>query len=410
MDFIIKLDRINFLATYSLMQDIDAERNISIGPLLIPLTPIIINYKEELLPIDDLNMRQRYAKQRNKVADFLLNKGVLKSKKIVIRSQTKDKELKLEIDPDQFDKTLSFMNDYYHKHFKSNNETNNEESAEQSNEYINQDLINDFGKKKDNFNYKKLICLLNELNSCYKLNYQYSSFMLIRAVLDHIPPLLGYSSFEEVVNNYSWSKTDKKYMKALLEFRNEADDALHRPISNDQDLLEIENLPNSIRINRLLQECLKVSGTIKLQSLFKVKQQPISKNIQVKLVEDNIRWANYSVSHYNWPSFRLLLEIDNYKSDKPDYISILIQASLINGEKWIGNHFIFTRTGIPDEEFKIERNGIKKVYVFVSNHIASSPILESMPEVSQDPLEVIISTKSGEKFKIQLTKDKIIRG
>ena len=109
MDFIIKLDRINFLATYSLMQDIDAERNISSGSLLIPLIPIIIKYKEELLPIDDLVMRQRYAKQRNKVADFLLSKGVLKSKKIIERPQTHDRELKLEIDSDQFDKTLSFM-------------------------------------------------------------------------------------------------------------------------------------------------------------------------------------------------------------------------------------------------------------------------------------------------------------
>ncbi|MCL4386458.1 MAG: hypothetical protein M1326_09150 [Cyanobacteria bacterium] len=392
------------------MQDIDSERNVSIGSLLIPLIPIKIKYKEELLPVDDINMRQRYAKQRNKVADFLLNKGVLKSKKIVIRSRTKDKELKLEINPDKFDRTLIFMNNHYFKHFKSNNETNNKKSAKQFNYYINQDLINDFEKKKDNFNYKKLICLLKELNSCHKSNYQYSSFMLLRAVLDHIPPLLGYNTFEEVANNYSWSKTDKKYMKALLEFRNEADDALHRPISSDQDLLEIENLPNSNRVNRLLQECMKVSGTIKPEALFKVKQKQSFKNIQVRLVEDNITWANYSVSHYVWSSFRLLLEIDNYKSDNPDYISILIQASLISGEKWIGNHFIFTRTGMPDEEFRIERNEIKKIAVFITNHPADSQIRAPMPEISQDPLVVIISTKSGEKFEFQFTKDKIIKG
>jgi hypothetical protein len=408
MDFIIKLDRINFLANYSLMQDIDAERNISSGSLLIPLIPIIIKYKEELLPIDDLVMRQRYAKQRNKVAEFLLNNGVLKSKKIIERSQTHDRELKLEIDSNQFDKTLSFMHTHYLKHFKSNSETNNEEVSKQSIDYIKEDIISDFDKKKDRFNYKKLICLLRELNSCYKSKYPYSSLMLVRAVLDHVPPLLGYNLFEEVVNNYAWSKTDKIYMKSLLDFKNNADDALHRQISSDKDLLGIENLPTSNRLNRLLQECLKVGGTNKPKSLVRVKQQPILKNIQIKLTEEGISWANYNVSRHVWSSFRLSLEIDNYKSDKPDYISILIQAKLVNGEKWIGDHFIFDMTGKPDEEFRIEPNTIKKVPVFVSNRPAGSQTREPIPEISQDPLEITVSTKSREKFKIQLTRDKVI--
>lgn len=172
----------------------------------------------------------------------------------------------------------------------------------------------------------------------------------------------------------------------------------------------MEDLPSPNRVNILLQECLKVGGTIKPKSLSKVKQRPVSKNIQIKLVEKNARWSNYSVSRYVWSSFRVCLEIDNYKSDKPDYVSISIIANLVNGEKWIGDHFIFNKIGNPDEEFRIEANEMKKVHVFISNRLASGQKREPMPEISKDPIEIIVSTRSGEKFKIQLKRDQVSKG
>jgi len=284
------------------------------------------------------------------------------------------------------------------------------EAQEQSTVYINQEIIEGFIKKKDSFNYKKLVRLLGELNSNYAAGYPYSSSMSVRAVLDHIPPLLGCNSFEEVVNNYTWSRTDKEYMKRLLDFKDDADDALHRQISKDQDLLEIDNLPNSNRVNRLLQECLKVGGTIKSPKPSLGKLHAKSKDIQIKLANGKVSWANYGLSRYVWSSFRVYLEIDNFKSNKPDYVSVSATANLVDGNKWFGNHFIFEKIDKQDEEFRVEANEIKKVTAFISNYPADSQTRKSMPEINKKTLKIKVSTRSGEKFTISLQEDQIIKG
>ncbi len=278
------------------------------------------------------------------------------------------------------------------------------ETQEQSTVYIDQKIIEGFIKKKDSFNYKKLVRLLGELNSSYAAGYPYSSSMLVRAVFDHIPPLLGHNSFEEVVNGYAWSRTDKEYMKRLLDFKKDADDALHRQISEDQDLLEIGNLPNSNRVNRLLQECSKVGGTMKTPKPSLAKKHLGSRNIHIKLADEKVNWANYGVSHYVISSFRLNLEIDNFKNNKPDYVSVSLVASLVSGEKWVGNHFIFEKMSKQDEEFRIEANEIKKVAVFVSDYAADNQTRKPMPEFKKDTLKLIVKTRSGKKFTIPLEK------
>jgi hypothetical protein len=78
---------------------------------------------------------------------------------------------------------------------------------------------------------------------------------LLRAVLDHIPPLLNCADFEAVACNYSWGRTDKRYMRKLLDFKLQADDVLHRQVSAKADLLTIDDMPPRTWINRLLQEC-----------------------------------------------------------------------------------------------------------------------------------------------------------
>jgi hypothetical protein len=57
------------------------------------------------------------------------------------------------------------------------------------------------------------------------------------------------------VNNYRWSRTDQGYMRKLLDFRLQADDVLHRQISNKADLLSLDDAPPRAWVNRLLQEC-----------------------------------------------------------------------------------------------------------------------------------------------------------
>jgi hypothetical protein len=105
------------------------------------------------------------------------------------------------------------------------------------------------------FDVTKLLALVNELNDNYASRHTYASHALLRAVLDHVPPAFGYASFREVANNHPWKPTDKRYMKKLADFRDQADDALHRQISAKADLLSFEDMPSSVCVDRLLHEC-----------------------------------------------------------------------------------------------------------------------------------------------------------
>jgi len=105
------------------------------------------------------------------------------------------------------------------------------------------------------WNCGKLLRLIDELNEDYASDRTYSAHAILRAILDHVPPVLGFRDFNAVANNYDWSQTDKKYMKRLLAFKDQADDVLHRQISARSDLLTIEDMPQRVCIIHLLQEC-----------------------------------------------------------------------------------------------------------------------------------------------------------
>jgi hypothetical protein len=74
----------------------------------------------------------------------------------------------------------------------------------------------------------KLLGLLRELNSNVEAENPYACAALLRAVLDHVPPLFNLGSFDQVAASHPWSTTDKAYMKKLAEFRKTADDLMHR--------------------------------------------------------------------------------------------------------------------------------------------------------------------------------------
>jgi hypothetical protein len=105
------------------------------------------------------------------------------------------------------------------------------------------------------WNADKLFALLHELNDNFARGNTYACHTLLRAVLDHIPPLFGYGTFGEVANNTSWARTDKQYMKQLAEFRAQGDDVLHRQISGKGYALKMEDFPRPLLLRRLLVGC-----------------------------------------------------------------------------------------------------------------------------------------------------------
>ncbi|MFD8750093.1 hypothetical protein ACFV0O_03785 [Kitasatospora sp. NPDC059577] len=105
----------------------------------------------------------------------------------------------------------------------------------------------------------KLIQLAHELNSNYAAGNAYSCHTLLRAIIDHVPPLFGATKFEQVVANHSWGRTDKGYVTKLKDFRAQADDVLHRHIEKHPSLITMDDMPPRAPLNTLLKECIELA-------------------------------------------------------------------------------------------------------------------------------------------------------
>jgi hypothetical protein len=93
------------------------------------------------------------------------------------------------------------------------------------------------------FDLTKLIQLCEELNVCYANGSYLAVTMLTRAILDHVPPIFGFRTFNEVANN-SPGRSFRNSMQHLQNsLRNIADAYLHMPIRNS------ETLPNKTQVN-----------------------------------------------------------------------------------------------------------------------------------------------------------------
>jgi hypothetical protein len=105
------------------------------------------------------------------------------------------------------------------------------------------------------FDAAKLTRLIGELNDNYSRGNAYAAHALLRALLDHIPPLLGCTDFKAAASSHPWGRTDRSYARKLADFKFQADDALHRQISARTDLLGMDDMPPRVWVNRILQEC-----------------------------------------------------------------------------------------------------------------------------------------------------------
>jgi hypothetical protein len=53
------------------------------------------------------------------------------------------------------------------------------------------------------FDFRKLVRLCEEMQSAYSQQCYYATAMLIRGLLDRVPPVFGFKTFSEVANNYA---------------------------------------------------------------------------------------------------------------------------------------------------------------------------------------------------------------
>ncbi|MFC1408172.1 hypothetical protein ACEZCY_02625 [Streptacidiphilus sp. N1-12] len=126
--------------------------------------------------------------------------------------------------------------------------------------YIDADLITELEKvgAASNWDLKKLLAILRELNSNIADRHPFAAAALIRAVMDHIPPAFGQKGFAGMASSYKWSETDGKHAKALAGHRIVGDDVMHRQVSREKDLITMDDLPGRTGPNAILRELLVI--------------------------------------------------------------------------------------------------------------------------------------------------------
>ncbi|HNW99006.1 MAG TPA: hypothetical protein PKK00_11410 [Bacteroidales bacterium] len=90
----------------------------------------------------------------------------------------------------------------------------------------------------------KLIRFCEELNDNFFRGNYLSVVMIVRSILNHIPPIFSFNNFAEVSNNYSGGQSLKKNLNHLNNsLKNIADSYLHETIRKK------EILPNATQVN-----------------------------------------------------------------------------------------------------------------------------------------------------------------
>lgn len=93
------------------------------------------------------------------------------------------------------------------------------------------------GIKSTQWDLKRLIRLLQELNIAHANEAHISTAMLVRAIADHVPQIFNAKNFSEVANNYAAPRSFSEQMKQLdTSLRKIADMHLHQPVRKSEVL------------------------------------------------------------------------------------------------------------------------------------------------------------------------------
>jgi hypothetical protein len=115
--------------------------------------------------------------------------------------------------------------------------------------------------RSPDFDFRKLIRLCEEMNLAFQEECYFATAMLIRGVLDHVPPVFGVKTFSEVANNYpgggrSFNETMHHLENAS---RKVADAHLHMPIRKSETLPTAQQVNCGQQLDVLLSEIVRIT-------------------------------------------------------------------------------------------------------------------------------------------------------
>lgn len=127
--------------------------------------------------------------------------------------------------------------------------------------YVHPDRVRELNALRSaNFDLIKLIRLLEELNLSYRNGCYLATAMLLRAILDHVPPIFNKRTFAEVANNYP--EGSRSFCASMLNLenssRNIADQHLHCQIRRSENLPTARQVDFSPDMDSLLSEIARI--------------------------------------------------------------------------------------------------------------------------------------------------------
>lgn len=113
--------------------------------------------------------------------------------------------------------------------------------------------------KCDKFDLARLIQLCQEVNVAHKNNCFMSIAMILRTIINHVPPVFEVNAFAEIANNYGGTKSFKESMQHLnTSLRKIADSHLHVPIRKKEILPTFNQVNFSADLDVLLSEIVRL--------------------------------------------------------------------------------------------------------------------------------------------------------
>jgi len=108
------------------------------------------------------------------------------------------------------------------------------------------------------FDLSKLVRMCEEINAVYADGCYFATGMLTRAVLDHVPPLFGFTSFAQVASNYGGGRSFKEAMQHLENScRKIGDGFLHVQIRDRETLPAAQQVHFAAPLDLLLGEIVR---------------------------------------------------------------------------------------------------------------------------------------------------------
>ncbi|HBW50701.1 MAG TPA: hypothetical protein DEF47_12430 [Herpetosiphon sp.] len=124
--------------------------------------------------------------------------------------------------------------------------------------YVNLDRIKELSKiQSKDFDITKLVKLCLELNISFSNECYFAAIFILRAIIDHIPPIFGHINFDNVVSNYKGNSGKKILNHLLVTLKNTAHINIHKPISRKEIIPNRQQVDFKSEIDFLLSEIIQ---------------------------------------------------------------------------------------------------------------------------------------------------------